>query len=339
MVHMPGRMACLLLLGVCLRAQVSDAGYAKALDGAEKFFSQGDMDGVIRTLTPWVEKLPNQPEGYHGLGLAYYQQKNFAGAIQHLSRAIQLEKRDSAAWRQTVEILAMAYYFSNRSKDALPLLEKAAAWNAGNTNLHYTLAMCYLHAHDRTNAVRSFADLFRIPAEGVQALQLTADLMIQESYSEDAEILIHEALKKKPGLREANYRLGVIALGRGDYAKAVEYLQKELADNPSHSLAWHWLGDAYIRMGKFEEAVEPLQRSIWLNLRAARSYVLLASVYVQQARFLVAENALRRAIEMEPQNREAHFLLGRVYYKTNRAEAAKQEMEVAEKLGPAGEKR
>src|SRR5215467_10618312 len=125
--------ACLRLFG-----QVADAGYSKALADAEKMFTQGRLDEVVQTLTPWVEKYPQEAEAHHGLGLAYYQQKNFAGAIQHLAVAIKLEQENSPPWKQTVEILAMAYYFSNRAQDALPLLEKAAAWNDGNTNLHYT---------------------------------------------------------------------------------------------------------------------------------------------------------------------------------------------------------
>jgi len=231
----------------------------------------------------------------------------------------------------------MAYYFSNRAPDALPLLEKAAGWSAGNTNLLYTLAMCYLYVHDRDNARRSFAQLFGIAAEGPQAYLLTADMMVQENYPADAEILIQEARKKQPELPESNYKLGLIAFTKGEYEQAVQYLQKELAANPSHSLAWHHLGDAYIRLGKIEQAIDPLQRSLWLNRRSARSYILLANVYSQQGRFFVAENALQRALQMDPQSYEAHFLLARIYHKTNRSELAKKEIAVAEKLRAADE--
>ena len=84
--------------------------------------------------------------------------------------AFRLEPENSAAWRQTVEILAMAYYFSNRAKDALPLLEMALAWSKDNTNFQYTLAMAYLATHDRANARRTFARIFGLAPDSPAGL-------------------------------------------------------------------------------------------------------------------------------------------------------------------------
>lgn len=335
------RSIAVLLAACCiLSGQGPTPGdYHGDLSEAEKLFAKGDLDGVIRTLAPWAEKYPDRTEAHHGLGLAYYQQQDFAATIRHLSAALRLEAEGSAPWKQTVEILGMAYYFSNRSPDALPLLEKAAQWSKDNKNLLYTLAMTHLYTHDRDNARRVFAQLFGIAPESRQAFLLTADLMVQENYSADAEALIQEVGKKWPELPEVHYKLGLIAFTKGQYAEAVQYLEKELAANPSHSLAWHYLGDAYIRLGRIERAIDPLQRSLWLNRNATRSYILLANVYAQQGRFFVAENSLKRALQMDPQSYEAHFLLARIYHKTNRPELAKEEMAVAEKLRAANETR
>ena len=82
--------------------------------------------GVIARLGPWVEKHGGR-EAYHGLGLAYYQKKDFANAIRHLSAAMKLEPENSTVWRQAVEILGMAYYFNNRPQDALSLAPESPA--------------------------------------------------------------------------------------------------------------------------------------------------------------------------------------------------------------------
>ncbi|MEX2263614.1 MAG: tetratricopeptide repeat protein [Bryobacteraceae bacterium] len=308
------------------------SGYEAAVDQAEKLFANGDSDGVIRLLAPWVEKSPERSSGQHGLGLAYYQKQDFGGAIRHLSIAIRLEKEGSASWKQTVEILAMAYHFSNRAQDAQPLLEKAITWSEGNANLLYTLAMTHIYTRNRDGARQTFAKLFGTSPDSPQAYLLTADLMIQEKAIGDAEALIREAQKKRPDVPDADYKLGVLSLTKGDPAEAVKYLNKELAGNPGNSLAWHYLGDAYIRLAKWDQAIDPLQRSIWLNQQSARSYILLANVYLQQGRPFVAENALKRAIDIDPQNYEAHFQLARIYHKTGRPELARQEMAAAERL-------
>jgi len=321
-----------LLSASALGQSPVDSEYAQVLSQAEKLFSNGNQDDVIRLLTPWVQKNPKLAEAQHGLGLAYYQKPDFPNAIRHLSMAFQLEAENTPVWRQTVEILAMAYYFSNRAKDALPLLEMATAWTKDNTNVSYTLAMAYLATHDRDSARRLFARMFGMQPDSPQAYILAADLMSQEKYVDDSEAMILEALKKKPDLPLVSYKLGLIALTRGNFEDAARHMLKELETNPGHSNAWHYLGDAYIRIGKIDEAAEALQRAIWLNLQSTKSYILLANVYSQQERYFVAENTLKRAIDMEPRNYEAHFQLARIYHKTNRPELAKKEMALANQL-------
>lgn len=337
MCHGTGLLACIALLASAATPQAApDPAYVKALSDAELLFARGDQDAVIRLLSPWVAKNPKLAEAQHGLGLAFYQKPDFPNAIRHLSMAFRLEPENTPAWRQTVEILAMAYYFSNRAKDALPLLEMAAAWSKDNTNFEYTLAMAYLATHDRDNARRTFAHIFGLNPDSPPAYILAADLMSQEKYVDDSEAMILEALKKNPALPLVNYKLGLIALTRGKFEEAAAHMKKELETNPGHSNAWHYLGDAYMRTGRVSEAVEPLQRAIWLNLQSTQSYLLLASVYSQQERYFVAENTLKRVIDMDPRNYEAHFQLARIYHKTSRAELARKEMQVAEQLREGG---
>ena len=313
-----------------------ESEYSKTLGQAEQLFAKGDQDGVIRLLAPWVAKDPKLAEAQHGLGLAYYQKPDFPNAIRHLSMAFRLEAENSPGWRQTVEILAMAYYFSNRAMDALPLLEMASAWSKDNTNFEYTLAMAYLATHDRANARRTFARIFGLEPDTPAAYILAADLMSQEKYVDDSEAMILEALKLQPNLPLVSYKLGLIALTRGRFEETAKQMLKELETNPGHSNAWHYLGDAYVRLGRLDDAVPPLQRAIWLNLQSTRSYLLLATVYVQQDRYFVAENTLKRVIDMEPRNYEAHFQLARIYHKTNRSELAQKEMAVASELRASG---
>ena len=329
--------ACALIQVLCFCAACFGqaplaAEYENAVTQAREMQSKGDLEGITRTLSPWIDKNPNQAEAQHLLGVAYYHQQNYAGAIRHLSVALKLEPENSAAWRQTVEALGMAYYFSNRSQDALPLLERAVSWNQGDTYFLYALAMSYVYGHDWDSARRTFAGLFDIPPDGPQAFVLAADFLIREKFTAEAEKLILDAQKKRPDLPDLNYRLGLVALTNGAVAEAAKYLEKELAINPMHPMAWHYLGYIHVQSGKPDQAIKALQRSIWLNLRSTDSYVLIADAYMQKGKFPEAEDAVKRALELAPQNYEARFLLARIYHKTNRPELAKKEMAIASKL-------
>ena len=332
-------VAQLLCLSVACFAQAPAGSPQSAVKEARERQARGDLEGVVRALTPWVETGRGHVEAQHLLGLAYYQQQNFAGAIRHLSTALKMEQEGSAAWKQTVETLAMAYYFSNRSQEALPLLEKAAALNPGDTYFPYALAMTYVYLRDLDAARRAFARLFDIRADDPQAFLLTSHFLAREKFGAEAGEMIREAQKKRPDLPDLDYRLGLIALTDGDLPEAVKRLEKELERNPIHPMAWHYLGDAYIRLGKTDLAIRGLQRAIWLNLRATESYILIANAYTGQGKYLEAEQALQRALELAPQSYEARFALARIYHKTNRPELATKEMAIANKLRAGSEAR
>ena len=306
--------------------------YAQDLRAADALLSQGDFDGVIKKLGSWTEKLPDRPEAQHFLGLAHYRLRDFEAAIRHLSTALEREKPGSAAWKQTVEILGAAYYFESRWQDAEPLLEKAAGWRPEDSELSYTLAMTYLHSGRRDRARMTFSKIFQVDPATPQAYALTAELMLQENRSNDAEMLLLEAIEEQPDLPGAAYELGVIAFGQGDYDRAAKLLRKELARNPKHAAAWHSLGETLSALGKQEEAVEALKRAIWLNTRLSGSYLLLAKIYVDQQRLELAEDTVRRAIEVAPQSYEAHFLQSRIYYKTDRPDLARKQLAIADEV-------
>ena len=321
-----------LLPFACLAQTPAASVHDKAVISAKEAHAKSDLDGVIRILSPLAERHPDRAEIQHLLGIAYYQRRDLADAIRHLSAALKLETENSAPWMQTVETLAMAYYFSNRLTDALPLLEKAAASNSGDTYFLYALAMAYAYSRDLNSARRTFGRLFDVPPDAPQAFLLTAHFLAREKLDIEAEKLILEAQKKRPDLPDINYRLGMIALTNGNLVEALKHLEKELAANPLHPMVWHYLGDIYIRQGKFDEATKSLQRAIWLNLRSTESYILIGKAYAHQSKYFEAEEALKRAVGLAPQSYEARFLLARVYQKTNRLELAKQEMAIANKL-------
>lgn len=74
----------------------------------------------------------------------------------------------------------MAYYFSNRSAEALPLLQQAVATNPGDTYFGYALDMAYVYAHDWG---RTLARLFYVPPDSPEALVPTSDFLIREKFS------------------------------------------------------------------------------------------------------------------------------------------------------------
>ena len=322
-----------LLAAAAMVGQSTDLSkYAADLRQADSLLAQGDFAGVIESLRGWPERLPERPEARHFLGLAHYRLRDFKSAAEHLSAALERERKGSAAWRQTVEVLGAAYYFESRWSDAQPLLETAVGWRPDDSELVYTLAMSYMHSGRADHARIAFAKIFRVDPDAPQAFLLAAGLMVQEHLFDHAEALILDALDRQPDLPGADYELGTIAFRKGDYRRALELLLSELERNPRHAPAWHSLGEARLAIGQQAAAVEALKRAIWLDKRSFSSYLLLARTYFDQGALELANDTVRRAIEIRPRSYEANFLQGRIYYKQGDADLAKRQMSIAEAM-------
>jgi Flp pilus assembly protein TadD len=324
----------LLLAGsVSLPAQTSEINaYVRDLREAERLLSAGDMARVIAVLKGWPSKLPSRPEADHFLGLAYYRLADYPAAIRHLSVALEQEPEDSAPWKQTVEILGAAHYFANQWQQAVPLLEKAAAWQPDNSDLHYTLAMSHLFTRNTAGARHAFAKVFGVDADSPQAYALTVDLMRKEGIEAGAQDLLVEARRKWPAFPGLASRLGAVAASQGEQERAIALFREELKGSPSDPALWHALGEALAGSGASAAAAEALKRAIWLDARAVSSYVLLARLYLDAGSYALAENTLQQALKTSPQSYEANFLLGRLYHKTGRAEMARKQLAIAEKI-------
>jgi tetratricopeptide (TPR) repeat protein len=201
----------------------------------------------------------------------------------------------------------LAYYFSHRTKEASPLRATTLGWKADDTYLRYALAMCHVYSQEPDKARDTFAELYGVPAESAQAALLASHFMNRENFASEAEALVRKAQEIDPSLPDLHYRLGVIDLTNGDHAGAAEHFRQELARNPLHPMAWHYLGAAYAQTGELQDAIASLERAIWLNLRNVPPYLLIANVYNRQNEYPLAENALRQALSFDPQNYEARF--------------------------------
>ena len=311
--------------------------YAADLRAADALLSQGDFRGVIERLEPWPERLPHRPEANHFLGLAHYRLREFGQSIRHLSAALDTEREDSEPWKQTVEVLGVAYYFEGRWQEARPLLEKASAWKAADPDFLYALARTQVLTGEGGSARIPVAGIFGVDPASPPALVLTARLALLENGLRDAETLLLKALEARPDLPDANYLLGGIALREGHHSKALSFLRKELENNPGHAEAWHSAGETLLAQGREAESVEALKRAIWLGSKSPDPYILLAKVHIERRELDLAEDAVRQVLQAHPRNYEAHFLHSRILYKMGRRERARMQLEIAEQVRRAGQ--
>jgi len=149
----------------------------------------------------------------------------------------------------------------------------------------------------------------------------------------EAEALYREALAGEPGNIDALHFLGVIALQRGDPARAVELISAALSQNPANAPACNNLGLALAALDRKPEALRRTLEAVVLqpgyadalaNLRrllqemapdteeTRDALMILGETHSRANELDEAVDCMRRILERRPGDADAHILLGNV---------------------------
>ena len=118
--------------------------------------------------------------------------------------------------------------------------------------------------------------------------------------------------------------LAMAYLEKGDLESAIEHANRAIELDPADGRAYNSLGVAYARQGKLDLALEPLYKAISLSPKQPEYRSNLGGLLVLMKKESEAERQFLEALEIEPDFADALFNLGMFYYrKGNRPEAEK----------------
>jgi len=150
------------------------------------------------------------------LGQASAQQKDYAGAINEISKALELDPR--------------------------------------LTEAHYYAGLVYLEQKELESAAREFrAELAIRPNDARTMYHLGYTLLLQEQLPESVALL-RQVVKAMPDYELAYFELGRALLQQEDPNGAIENLEKAKKLAPDHTAVYFQLSQAYRRAGRTQEA-------------------------------------------------------------------------------------
>jgi tetratricopeptide (TPR) repeat protein len=138
---------------------------------------------------------------------------------------------------------------------------------------------------------------------------------------------LQKALELSPGAVQAQSLLGWAQMLHEDYDDALTTFSKVLMKEPANALARINVGYICLKKGIFGEAIEHLSKAIRLdNDRKATLYAhyYLGLVYLEREMFEDAQTFFRKTLKLGPNLVEAYFELGRAQWFANEREAARK---------------
>lgn len=145
------------------------------------------------------------------------------------------------------------------------------------------------------------------PKDKIQEQNLlhSAVLALDDDRQADARAALEEVLRMDPRSATALLQLGQMDLAAKNYAKAADYLKRELEVRPDDASAGFDYGRALSEMGRKEDACNALESSLKVNPNNLPARILLAKTYLALHQPDAAQDQIEAALLTDPDNIDA----------------------------------
>ncbi|NES04402.1 MAG: tetratricopeptide repeat protein [Okeania sp. SIO2F4] len=253
--------------------------------------------GKLSEALDWYKKAleikPDFGEVYANIGTIFAQQKQWEKAIQSYRRAIAIKPDFAGVYRN----LAKIYTQVDRSTDAAEYLYQALRLEPGKATAEEFL--------------------------------FTGNNLNENGQLEQAIACYEEAIKLKPQLVEASYKLGEILIQNGQWGEAVVCYQRVISANPKNLEAYEKLGDGLLKQGQLYLALQNYQKAQQLEpnntefkQKVGEIYYRYGEVFQEQGKVEEAVKAYSQATENSPEFDIPYGKLGEIFSQQEKWEEA-----------------
>ncbi|TAE04126.1 MAG: tetratricopeptide repeat protein [Bacteroidetes bacterium] len=195
---------------------------------------------------------PDKHEAWNNLGIAYFNQNNYAQAIDAYRKAIEIEPNFHEAWNN----LGIAYFNQNNYAQAIDAYRKAIEIEPNFHEAWYNLGIAYDDIKNYAQAIDASRKAVEIKPDYYEAWD---NLGVTYIYLKDwinAEKSYKKALEIKPDLHEVIYNLACLYSLQKHKEKVLSYLQQAIflnAECKTHAtkdtdFQWLWQDSDFKKM-------------------------------------------------------------------------------------------
>ena len=280
---------------------------------------------------------PSMPALEMNLGLALFKAGNLKEAVLIFARMLKTQPPGSSESLRLKTLIGMADYGLQDHPAAIPYLKEATAADPQNLPFRLMLAHSCLATKQYQCVLDTYREILNLNAESAEADMLAGEALDETQDHAGAIQQFRAAVKANPKEPNVHFGLGYLLWRQGQFPKAADEFQAELANVPDHAQAMVYLADSKIKMNQPDVALPLLRKAVQINPNTDMAHLDLGIIYSDTGRPVEALRELKLAARINPENVNVHWRLARLYRGIGRKEEAAAEFEKTKTLTQAAD--
>jgi tetratricopeptide (TPR) repeat protein len=197
------------------------------------------------------------------------------GAVSEALKVLEDGLRQRPGTKEWVLALSSLYEEAHRIPEAETLLRNAVEENPLDRELLFSLVMILDKMGQRQEAVEFAKKALEVDADYVPALNYLGYTYAEEGINlEEAERLVAKALSQEPDDGYITDSMGWVYYKKGEFDKAISYLEKARELTPEDPIIAEHLGDAFMAKRLFYRALKTYREVMELEKESGRRFKL-----------------------------------------------------------------
>lgn len=284
---------------------------------ASALFIKEDWEGTIQKLSEFIDRYPEQSDGYYYLrSNAHKKLSNWDAALMDLNKVIDLNPDSFNLYKERAEIYLEKGFFTQVINDYEQYLE------LGGDEIE-----------DRDEIVQKVLELKKtIYPSSEKDVEFISNRkgrnreLAEEHYGKGLSILnkgggleltineLQKAISMDPEYVNPYLAFFDIYAGIGDWERAIKYVSKAIEVDPKNPTAFNNRAGAYFNTNEFDKAIKDMETATQLDPDNFETKFNLAACYVRNEDFELIHNLLSKPGEKEIQDPRIYYYRGIAHY-------------------------
>jgi tetratricopeptide (TPR) repeat protein len=298
-----------MVLTVIVLSFLSSCGGTKKKKDEVDFSRSVSVSDSVDLLTSQIKKDSSDAGLWKERAGLYLKKGNIDAAFRDLNSALELDKNDPELYI----LLADIYFAIGKEDNSLSAIKKAIDLDPKNPDYYLKMAKFKLMLQKYRTA-EAFADkVISLDPENAQALYVKAIAALEQHDTIRALRMMKIATNLDTNFFAANLNVAVILDARDD-SGAIKYYKRALRIKPDNLITEYSLAMFYQKQGNFKKALETYEHNVAIHPEHAQSYYNMGYIYLTEyLDYNKAVEMFGKAIEADPDYTEAVYNLGRTY--------------------------